>query len=116
MLAKKLSRRIDVDGDVYRWMIRGRGEPKRLTVQSEGFNGRVLIAYLVDIVEPNQSSSNGGPYKEIAYGSGFVCEIIRGARVFGWRPDLKGNSFSLHVSREGEISQYSNEPGKWVTV
>ena len=73
MLAKKLSRRIDVDGDVYRWMIRGRGEPKRLTVQSEGFNGRVLIAYLVDIVEPNQCSSNGGPYKEIAYGSGFVC-------------------------------------------
>ena len=116
MLAKKLSRRIEVDGDIYRWMIRGRGEPKLLTIQSEDFNGRALIAYLVDIVEPNQSFSNEGPYKEIAYGSGFVYDVIKGAKRFGWRPDLKGKSFRLHVSGDGEILQYSTESGKWVAI
>ena len=116
MLAKKLSRRIDVDGDIYRWMIRGRGQPKLLTIQSESFNGRVLVAYLVDIVEPNQSIAKGESYKEIAYGSGFVSDVIKRAKRFGWRPDLKGKSFRLHVSGDGVISQYSLEPGKWVKI
>lgn len=116
MLAKKLSRLIEVDGDIYRWMIRGRGEPKNLTIQSENSNGRVLIAFLNDIAEADQSSSSKGPFNEIAYGPGFVSDVIKKAQALGWRPDLKGDSFRMHVSCDGVISSFSPEHGNWVDV
>ncbi|GAB4586720.1 hypothetical protein Ntsu_45520 [Nocardia sp. IFM 10818] len=101
-LTRKGSRRITVDGVVYRWRVRGRPtydqgncwSPCTYAVELAEGGGAVLV---VKTDRPHPSNWAGRAAEPVLPGE--VAETIRVALERGWVPSGKGTGFRLDMSR-----------------
>jgi hypothetical protein len=98
-MARKGSRLIDVDGTVYRWMIRhkptysqGIGAPLTFAVEAADSPGQVLSVMIGSPRPDNWLEMPGEPVTPR-----MVAQSVRDALAAGWEPSRSGSQFRLEL-------------------
>jgi hypothetical protein len=99
-LASRWARRIVVDGDAFRWVVRHKPTYSQangwssltVVVEQAGAFGAVLVVSLPCAHPGNWIGSPSMPVRP-----SIVAEGIRRAVVAGWRPDRPGAAFALSL-------------------
>jgi hypothetical protein len=112
VMASRGSRRITVDGDEYRWLVRRRDG--RLRLVAEGVEGgRVLLCDL----EPHDLFRRDGSgwqrtRQRRTITSGLVAQLVRHARRNGWDPEAAGGPMRIHTWATDRIAPLDLEAGE----
>ena len=126
-MPRKGSRKIQLEGEMYLWRVRGDGYSRRwrgaspvvltLTCQrDEDKTGRVMQATLFSL-NPPADTPDYGPVHTATLHAHEVKQIIAHARSKGWDPAERGKAFELEPrAHQPQPSQYKIvEPGSWYT-
>jgi hypothetical protein len=117
-LAVKGSRRITVDGTVYRWRLRRKPSynqecfdtPLTFAVELADSGGSVLAVAIPDVSYPGSLMGRSSLIVRPA----LVAAVIRTALGQGWQPAARGAPFPLHVASEDLPAEVKTEmiPGR----